>query len=86
MLSSTADQGSNCTHRVRILKKSERDLTAKPDPKGIQDKTKPSQALTLAELTAGLPWAMFIPIKLLRLVLNRDIECVTNVRIVQIAH
>lgn len=57
-----------------------------PDPKGIQDKTKPSQALTLAELTAGLPWAMLIPVKLLRLVLNRDIECVTNVRIVQIAH
>lgn len=57
-----------------------------PDPKWIQDKTKPSQAPTLAELTAGLPWAMLIPVKLLRFVLNGDIECVTNVRIVQIAH
>lgn len=40
----------------------------------------------MAELTAGLPGAIGIPIELLRFVFNGDIESVTNVRIVQITH
>lgn len=45
-----------------------------------------SWAPTLAELTAGLPGAIGIPIELLRFVFNGDIESVTNIRIVQITH
>lgn len=88
MLSTTTARGNNYTHNVRISKKSNGegfDSTTQIPGKS-RTKLSLSQAPTLAELTAGLPRAICIPVKLLRFVLNGDIKRVANVRIVQIAH
>lgn len=82
-------QGNAQAHNMKISKEANREGFIKaaeiPD-EPTASSLKPSQAPTLAELTAGLPGAIGIPVKLLRFVFNGDIKSVTNVRIVQIAH